>query len=242
MKEPGFKVLHIQDIDFRSNCLTFTACLRELKNWSDGHPDHYPVFITLNAKDQPIHREGFTAPDKFTPEVLDELDKTILENMGKNKILAPDEIRGKARTLEAGVLHGNWPRMSKARGKFVFILDETGEKLASFVQGHPSLKKRVMFVNAEPGNPEAAFLIINDPLKDSLRIKEMVRKGYMVRTRSDADTKEARENDKRRFDAACNSGAQIITTDYYRKSTHFQSDYKISFEDGKFQRRNPVLR
>jgi hypothetical protein len=78
-------------------------------------------------------------------------------------------------------------------------------------------------------------------MKDSAKIKEMVNKRYIVRTRADADTREARLNDKRRFQAACRSGAQIITTDYYQKSAHFKSDYVISFDDKKYIRRNPVL-
>ena len=40
---PGFKVLHVQDIDFNSTCLTFVACLRQVKTWSDAHPRHLPV-------------------------------------------------------------------------------------------------------------------------------------------------------------------------------------------------------
>jgi hypothetical protein len=31
LDEPGFKVLHIQDIDFETHCLTFHACLTTLK-------------------------------------------------------------------------------------------------------------------------------------------------------------------------------------------------------------------
>ncbi len=96
-----------------------------------------------------------------------------------------------------------------------------------------------MFANAEPGTPEAAILIRNDPKQAG--ITDLVRKGYIVRTRADAETWEARVNDRSRFEAACRSGAQIITTDYYRKSTHFASDYSISFEDGGYFRGNPVL-
>jgi hypothetical protein len=195
----------------------------------------------MNTKDDAINRPGFTIPEKFTPEILSDLDKTILENLGKSKLIVPDDVRGKAKTLEAGVIAGNWPKLSKAKGRFIFILDETGEKSSAYAQGHPSLKDRVLFVNMPSGNPEAAIMIINDPMKDSARIKEMVNKGYIVRTRADADTQEARLNDKRRFQAACRSGAQIITTDYYQKSSHFKSDYVISFDDKKYIRRNPVL-
>ncbi len=99
----------------------------------------------------------------------------------------------------------------------------------------------MLFTNAEPGTPEAAFLILNDALKNEAKIQELVKKGYLVRTRADADTKEARRNDKRTFEAACRSGAQIITTDYYRPSTHVKSDYVIRFDGGKYLRLNPLL-
>ncbi len=239
MDQPGFKVLHIQDIDFRSNCLTLQQCLLTLKQWSDAHPDHYPIFITMNAKDEVMKRPGFTIPDPYTPTVLDQLDKTIAENLGRQKLITPDDIRAQFTTLEQAVLAGNWPTVKKAKGKFLFVLDETGDKRAAYIEGHPSLKGRMLFANAEPGTPEAAILIRNDPKKD--RITELVKQGYIVRTRADADTREARNNDRSSFEAACRSGAQIITTDYYRKSRLFPSDYIISFEGGKYCRKNPVL-
>ena len=82
-------------------------------------------------------------------------------------------------------------------------------------------------------------MIINNAKAAQDRISRMVKKGYMVRTRADADTREARANDRSSFEAACASGAQIITTDYYYKSTFFPSDYKVSFEDGSYTRRIP---
>jgi hypothetical protein len=239
MEEPGFKIFHVQDIDFRSNCPTLKRCLRELKDWSDAHRDHYPVFITVNAKDDIIPIPGFTVPEKFRSPVFDRLDKAILEYLGADKLITPDDVRGGYPTLENAVLAGHWPTMSEARGKFIFILDEAGKKRNAYISGHPSLHKRVLFVDSEPGMPEAAFMIINDPLKDSLKIRDLVRRGYMVRTRADADTEEARRNDLRRFNAACASGAQMITTDYYRKSTHFPSDYVVSFDKGEYMRANP---
>jgi Phosphoinositide phospholipase C, Ca2+-dependent len=239
MKQPGFKILHIQDIDFRSNYLTLQQCLAALKQWSDSHKDHYPVFITMNAKDEVINRPGFTIPDKFTPAVLDRLDQTILENLGRENLIIPDDIRGTHSSLEQAVLAGNWPVLKKAKGKFIFILDETGDKRAAYIAGHPSLKGRTLFANAEPGTPEAAILILNNAKKDG--IAGFVTKGYIVRTRADADTHEARINDRSVFEAACISGAQIITTDYYRKSDQFNSDYIISFERGTYIRKNPLL-
>lgn len=242
MKERGFKVLHIQDLDFRSHCLTFRKCLQDLKKWSDENKDHYPVFITMNAKDDTIKKPGYAAPEKFTAAVYDQLDSTIIKDLGRENILTPDEVRGNYKTLEEAVLKGNWPQLKNAKGKFIFILDEKDDKVQAYTKGHASLNKRILFVNANPGSPEAAILIMNDAIKDQQAIQDLVTKGYIVRTRADADTEEARRNDKSRFTAACTSGAQIITTDYYARSTHFPSDYVISFDDGKYLRENPLVR
>ncbi len=237
MNKPGFKVFHVQDLDFRSNCPTFADCLHQLKTWSDQHPDHYPIYITMNAKDQEIKVAGFKVPEHFSTEVFDRLDKEILDNLGRGYLITPDDIRGQSPTLESAVLAGHWPSMKAARGKFIFILDEGGEHRDSYIAGHPSLKGRVLFTDSPAGTPEAAFMIINDPKGEGDKIREMVKKGYMVRTRADADTKEARVNDKSSFVAACASGAQIITTDYYYKSTFFPSEYSVSFDGGTYMRK-----
>jgi hypothetical protein len=241
MNQPGFKVFHVQDLDFRSNCYTFADCLRQFKAWSDQHKDHYPIYVTMNTKDAVIKSPGFTVPEKFTAKVFDRLDKEILDNLGRDYLITPDDIRGQYPTLESAVLANHWPSMNQARGKFFFILDEGGEHRAAYIHGHPSLKGRVFFTDSPAGTPEAAFMIINDPKQDAEKIREMVKKGYMVRTRADADTREARANDRSGFEAACASGAQIITTDYYYKSTFFPSDYVVKFEDGKYVRRNEAF-
>src|SRR5688572_32416546 len=51
LTKPGFKVMHIPDFDFRSVCIRFVTCLQEIEAWSDAHPDHVPIAILINAKD-----------------------------------------------------------------------------------------------------------------------------------------------------------------------------------------------
>lgn len=240
MKEPGFKVLHVPDIDFRSNCLTFKMCLQELKAWSEKHPDHYPVFITMNAKDEGLKREGFVVPQKFASSTFDSLDQEIVTYLGRENVITPDMVKGNFSALESAVLHHNWPLVKNVKGKFLFVLDETGDKITTYIKGHPSLKGRILFTNSGEHTPEAAVMILNNAKTDS--IQSLVKKGYIVRTRADSDTKEARKNDKSTFEAACKSGAQIITTDYYQKSTHFNSDYIISFSGHTYLRADPVFK
>lgn len=59
MKDPGFKVLHMPDIDFRSHCPTFKGCLSDIRDWSQAHSDHLPIIITINPKSSGLDRPGF---------------------------------------------------------------------------------------------------------------------------------------------------------------------------------------
>ena len=195
----------------------------------------------MNAKDDPIPRPGFTVPEPFTPAAFDALDKEIADYLGRAAVITPDQVRGRYPTLESAVLHRNWPPLQAAQGKFIFVLDENGPKRTAYLQGHPSLRGRVLFADAEPGTPEAAIHIMNNAKKDLAAIKALVAKGYIIRTRADSDTQEARANDRSSFEAALQSGAQIISTDYYQKSTRFKSDYVISFADGGYFRLNPLF-
>lgn len=237
MKKPGFKVFHMPDIDFKTSCYTFEICLQELKKWSDANPGHVPVFITLEPKDGDANFFG-TKPEDFTAAIFDEVDKVIRKELGKEKLITPDMVRGKYKTLEEAVLNNNWPTLKKAKGKFLFILDNNGAKRDLYALNHPSLKGRAVFINAEPGKPEAATIFRNNP--EDATIADLVKKGYIIRTRADADTKEARANDYTHFNAAKTSGAQIITTDYYLPSTFFNSPYQIKYDDGTYVRVDPV--
>jgi len=242
MKEPGFKILHVQDIDFRSNCLLLKDCLREIKEWSAAHPTHLPIVISFNAKSDTIDRAGFTRPLPFTPAAFDSLDAEIKSVFADDRLITPDKVRGRFATLEAAVKARNWPTIADSRGKFLLVLDEVGGKQASYLQGHPSLRGRVMFVNASPGSPEAAFLIMNDPIQFQDSIKSLVGKGYLVRTRADDGTKEARTGNYRRYEAALTSGAQFISTDYYLPDPRFGTNFMIQLPGKKTARCNPVSR
>jgi hypothetical protein len=241
MRKPGFKVIHVPDVDFRSQTYTFKESLRQLREWSDAHPGHLPIAVTMNAKDTGIDYPNAIRPLLFDAAAFDAWDAEIREILPPEKLLTPDDVRGGFPTLEAAVLAHAWPALAKARGRFLFVLDETGEKLETYVKGHPSLHSRVMFVNATEGRPEAAFRIINEPIEKFYYIQKLVRDGYIVRTRADADTFEARKDDYTRMEAAFASGAQYISTDYYRPNPDFHTRYRVQLPGGRPGRWNPVL-
>jgi hypothetical protein len=234
LKKPGLKMFHIQDIDFRSHYLLFREGLLALKNWSEKHPNHTPIFILMNTKDDVIDK--LRKPLPFTTKALDSIDIEIKSVFSNKQLITPDLVRGKYKTLEEAILKKGWPELNSVKGRFLFVLDEKEEKNNRYLENHFSLKNRVLFVNSKEGNPESAFRIINDPIKDFDYIKQLVAKGYMVRTRADSDTKQARANDYTAFEKAKASGAQVISTDYYLPSKLFKSDFKISFDNNTFER------
>lgn len=234
LSQPGLKVFHIQDVDFRSHNLLFSETLALLKHWSDANPDHLPITILINAKDS--SSDFGRKPLVFSKEALGTIDEEIFSYLGAQEVVTPDAVRGEYDTLEQAVLDGGWPTLEESRGKFLFVLDEKGEKRDRYIDGHPSLQGRMMFTNSPEGTPESAFRVINDSVRDFNEIKRLVNAGYMVRTRADAGTKEARNNDYERFEKAMASGAQVISTDFYIPSQLFVSDFQIIFEDGRYER------
>jgi len=76
-------------------------------------------------------------------------------------MITPDDVRGNYGTLNEAVLAGKWPELSDARNKVVFLMDQ--KKMGPvYLEGHPSLKGRILFTNADPGTPDAAFIEQND--------------------------------------------------------------------------------
>lgn len=243
MEKPGFKVFHMIDVDVRSSCNLFTTCLAQLRDWSDAHPDHVPIFVMLEAKAQaiPIFPDS-TAPVPFDAAAYDAMDAEILSVLGPKRVIMPDDVRGSYPTLEAAVRAGNWPLLEESRGKFVFMLItalDTGP-LASYLEGRPNLEGRVAFLRSEPGQSHAAFLLLDNATYRPGEIERRVREGYLVRARSDIDTWEAKVNDLSRAAAAFASGAQIVSTDYYRAGNAFGTDYVVRLPGGGEARCNPV--
>lgn len=234
LQMPGLKVFHIQEIDFRSHQLVFKDALKELKKWSFANEGHTPIIITINAKDSEIPLTR--TPLSFTAEALQNIDAEIREVFNEEQLITPDRVRGNFESLEQAVLTGGWPLLHEVKNRFLFVLDEGDEKTNRYLQKFPNLNGAVLFVNKEEGNTMAAFRIINDPIENFEKIKRLVELGYIVRTRADADTQEARNNDYTRFHKAMASGAQVITTDYYVPSTLFNSTLQVIFPDGSYER------
>jgi hypothetical protein len=240
MLKPGFKVMHTQDIDQRSSCQPFTACLEIVRAWSRRNPNHLPVFILVETKQgKALPEPHSVTPEPFTAATFDALDSEIRSVFAPNELITPDVVRGVHGTLNEAILAGEWPTLGQARGKVVFLMDQRNVGPV-YLAGHPSLRGRVLFTNAAPGQPDAAFTEENEGSEQT--INALVRQGYLVRTRTDADTEEGRSGNTARRDAALESGAQLLSTDYPASEPAKWTGYFVSFPGGLIARCNPVLK
>lgn len=243
LEAPGIKVLHVPDVDFETTCGTLRGCLEEIAGWSRAHPRHLPVMVLLELKagrhSGPLGLTT-TEPEPWDASALDAMDAEIRSVFEERELITPDQVRGEHATLEEAVLSAAWPRLDAARGRVMFCMDNAGALRALYRRERPSLEGRVLFTNAEPGSADAAFVKCNDPLGQGERIRELVRAGYVVRTRADAGGEEARANDGRRRAEALASGAHWVSTDYPRPDPQLDGGYAVRIPGGGVARGNPL--
>jgi len=243
MQKPGLKVLHSQDIDYRSTCLTLVLCLEQIRDWSLANPAHLPIMVMIEFKDGARQNWGpveYVKPVVFDHALLLEADSEIWQVFERSHVITPDDVRGSFTTLEQAIIEQGWPTLADSRGKIMFAMDNTGRHREEYLDGAPTLESRAMFVSAEPGHPAAGFIKMNNAIDDHALIRDYVARNYLVRTRSDVPTQEARSGDTTRRELALGSGAQFISTDYIEPSP-FGSGYQVILPDSNgVARCNPV--
>jgi hypothetical protein len=232
MDQPGFKVMHMQGYDNYSTCLTLEACFSVLADWSRQNPGHALITVTLNLKDdQPFPGTSPAVP--FDNRLLDEMDRLIAALFERETVFTPDDLRGAAPSLKLAVRQNRWPTRSETRGQFMFVIDEeTPSAMLRYREGHPSLRGRMMWATFPETEEEAAFINIWNIRGQEARARALVEDGFLVRTAADIGTAEARRGDRTRLDAAIESGAQFIATDFYPGHiSDIPTDYIASFKD-----------
>ncbi|MEI9978510.1 MAG: Ca2+-dependent phosphoinositide-specific phospholipase C [Edaphobacter sp.] len=229
MAKPGFKVMHKPDTDYRSNCQPFVECLRQIRKWSAANPGHVPVFLFIETK----------VPTTLKPRDMDDLDSEVRSVFSPKEMVTPDDVRGERASLREAVQKDGWPSLVRCRGKVVFLMAR--EEVADVYRvGHPQLRGRVMFINGKLSDPDTVFTVQSKNKHGG--IQQLVADGMLVLTRADADMVEARIGDTRRREAAFESGAQLVSTDYPVSEPAVWSGYTVQFAKGEVARCNPVLR
>jgi hypothetical protein len=238
LDKPGFKVLHVPDIDYVSTVPTFAAGLKQVRDWSQAHPRHVPIMVLVELKEDVVP----LMPTKVVPfdrDLLDAVDAEIKSVFKDGELVTPDVVRGAAKSLPEAIQKAGWPKLDAVRGKVLFCLDNTGKLADMYTKDHPALQGRVMFAPLAETDPGAAFFKVNDPVADFDRIQKLVTDGFLVRTRADEATRNARTNTTARRYKALASGAQFVSTDYPEPRKEW-SDYRVRLPENAVARPNPV--
>lgn len=244
LDQPGIKVFHVPQIDAESSCHLFTECLSIVKRWSDQNSGHVPLIIMIEIKDIDFFQTGTYVPiTAWQTEDYDQLDADIRSVFPPRQLITPDDVRGNFATLEKAILTNGWPTLAQTRGKVMFTMCNcfgNDRRRFDYQIGHENLVGRVLFPNSRPGNPDAAVVHLEAPESDQDEIRRLAALGYIIRTRADANAREAVNNDTKRREAAFSSGSHYIATDFPEPSETAHPNYFVQVPNGTPATCNPV--
>lgn len=228
-RDGRFMIYHKGLTDMGSTSPDFELALEEFKLWSNKNPGHLPVSILIEYKS--TNWPWNIQEEKPNEGLLRKLDAQIRAFMGDDKLITPADIIGGYANMGEAIENNNWPTLSEAKGKFMFILHYDDSLTDKLIETDKSLKSLAMFpsISFSEKTKEkqmkkykeyASHIIFNEP-DDGEIIKEMVSKNYIVRTRID----EGMEPDPDRKEVAVGAGAQMLTTDFVPGLPFPQTDY-----------------
>ncbi|KRX06340.1 PLC-like phosphodiesterase, TIM beta/alpha-barrel domain [Pseudocohnilembus persalinus] len=93
------------------------SALSHLKQYSQDHKNHLPIFVTLNIKPQLLERETYRNQFFYS------LEQSILQVIGKDQIYTPAQLLNGEKNLFEAIQKNGYPETEKVLGKFIFILD-----------------------------------------------------------------------------------------------------------------------
>lgn len=224
-----FDVYHVWFGDDRSTCDTLTACLDELRAWSDDHPGHGPLMVLVEPKDgmppTDLPEDGDPFTKRFDDRGYARLDEVIRASW-PDRVVTPDAVTTPGKTLRASVTEDGWPLLDAVRQHALFVVDGDADG-AAYSAGWTSLAGRTMFVQAPDDAPVAAFVgrdgarLPGEGKYD--RMRRLVAAGFLVRDLAGPDG----------FEAAKAGGAHFISTD-------FPDELALSDDPAAPSRCNPV--
>ena len=141
----------------------------EVKTWSDANPDHVPDRHQHPVQGRPadLRRAGPGRPREVDQRGHGRARRRRSRRCSSaDEIITPDDVRGDHATLEEAVLDGGWPTLGESRGKVMFLMINPEPYRGIYLEGHDGLEGRILFTNAEPGQPDASYVGLDDPIAD----------------------------------------------------------------------------
>lgn len=231
-----FAVYHLPSDD-KTSCYWLQDCLKELLAWSDAHRGHHPLIVLVEPKDD---AEAYA--DR-TIGHYDKLDQDILDVWPAERVIRPDDIKGDSKTVAEGLKKNGWPTLGDSRGKILFaLLDRNIEKDGAHYDYTHELKDlngRTMFVASEPGDPYAAVMLLDGPIRDFEAIGNAVKAGFLVRTYPGDPIENGKALSFAEVNAARDSGAHALSSDHPAPTDEVPG-YFVDLTGGTPSRCNPL--
>ena len=232
--DAGFEIFHIPSLDQETTCRALADCLATVKGWSDAHPWHFPIVVWVEPKDQDA--------DSLDPELeplsgrWDEFDAALIEGLGRDRIVTPDDVRGTHDTLPAAIEGDGWPPLGTMRGKFVFAMLDGGDARDEYVEGRENAAGRVLFPGSSSAeDPWAAMFKINNAADNAARVADLVSRGFVVT--SNAGSADGGDGNPEHWESSLAAGANFLSTDL---PGEHPTDWYASVPGGTPARCNPV--
>ena len=231
--QDGLTVVHIPFVDTGTRCTRLLDCLREIRRFSDAYPGHLPIYVQIEPKND--------TPADELESFFGHLEAEILTAFPRQRVITPAEVQGESATLRDALLERGWPVLGRLRGRVLFAFDTTGPVRTAYTHNKTSLQGRLLFVDSAPEDPFGAVSVLNNPksVADQAQIQKAVQSHFLVRTRADADTQEARLADISRGQSALLSAAHFISTDFPEPTSKFS--YRFEVPTGQPARCNPLV-
>ncbi|MEE2759133.1 MAG: Ca2+-dependent phosphoinositide-specific phospholipase C [Candidatus Thermoplasmatota archaeon] len=201
----GLRVFHT-NLDPSTNCLGFSGCMQVLLDWSNANQHHAPLWIFVEPKDEPFLVEEL--------DILNMIQEEINKTWPAEQQITPADVQGDATDLRTAITTVGWPTLEESRGKVIFVLLDKTDIRDYYVSQNPTLENQSMFAIVEENHSLASVISFVNPDTHGERLRTASELGFMVRTRPDEATIEAREINYTRFDLALETGANFITTDF----------------------------
>jgi len=226
LRKTSFMLTHVPLVDNSSVAPDFGKALEEMKLYSINNPNHLPIIILMEIKDDwMILDHALQVMDTTDLEKLDDLIRLKLGNT----LFTPSQMKNENMTLRETIENDGWPSVSSLLGKIIFVLHP-----GSFTEGYASLdttnQSQAMFIglyHTMLDREYASFVVHNEPEVDI--IQAMVSDGFIVRTRLD----DRLVLDEDRYQRGIESGAQILTSDLVNGRSDIKIDDVIYLDDRK---------
>ncbi len=207
LRKTSFVLTHVPLVDNGSVAPDFAMALEEIKLFSDNNPNHIPIIMLMEIKDDWMILDH--ALQSIGSEQLEMLDNLLFEKLG-DTLFIPSEMMESGKSIQETVTTTGWPSVQSLLGKVIFVL-HPGSFTTPYYELDQTLSSQAMFLGVykdDVNQDYASFVVHNDI--DVASISELVDQGYIVRTRIDDYLVFEQEN----FDQALLSGAQILTSDF----------------------------